>query len=308
VAAIRQMTYQPADRAGGAVEVMSFERLRTLDRGGTQRADFHVLALVEAGRGSVLVDFAGCPLAARSAVWIPPGAVHRWADIADLSGHLVLFVPTAPVTPATRELVADPDPVAGWRVPDDDWALVAAALDHLRLEVAAARARPATGIPEILLSALVARLRPPHAGAPARSSLFRRFRSSVEAHFREHHDAGHYARALGYAPRTLSRAVQQATGRTAKSYLTDRIVLEAKRLLVHDRFTAARCATELGFRDPGAFSVFFRTATGRRPGAWQAAQDPVSADRGYSTDQHSQGQASRVMSTVTSSASAPPPV
>jgi AraC-like DNA-binding protein len=61
---------------------------------------------------------------------------------------------------------------------------------------------------------------------------------------------------------------------------------------VHDRFTAARCATELGFRDPGAFSVFFRTATGRRPGAWQAAQ----------------GQASRVMSTVTSSASAPPPV
>ncbi|MZG17605.1 helix-turn-helix domain-containing protein, partial [Streptomyces sp. SID5914] len=100
--------------------------------------------------------------------------------------------------------------------------------------------------------------------------VFRLFRSSVEAHFRQHHDADYYARALGYAPRTLSRAVQQATGRTAKAYIVERIVLEAKRLLAHDRLTAARCADVLGFSDASNFSVFFRKATGMRPGAWQA--------------------------------------
>ncbi|WP_432161515.1 helix-turn-helix domain-containing protein, partial [Streptomyces sp. NRRL F-5630] len=72
------------------------------------------------------------------------------------------------------------------------------------------------------------------------------------------------------APRTLSRAVQQATGRTAKAYIVERIVLEAKRLLAHDRLTAARCADVLGFPDASNFSVFFRKATGMRPGAWQA--------------------------------------
>ncbi|WP_435176654.1 helix-turn-helix domain-containing protein [Actinacidiphila sp. bgisy145] len=273
VQAIRQMTYQPAGRGAAGVETMTFARLRARGDGGTQRADFHVLAVVDAGRGAVTVDFLRHPLAERSAVWVPPGAVHRWDDIAALAGHLVLFVPTAPVTGATRGLVAAPDLAAHWGVPDADWPYVDAACRHLVLEAAAPPGDFAAELPGILLSALLARLRPPHAEKPSAHPLFPLFRASVEAHFREHHDAGHYARALGYAPRTLSRAVQQATGRTAKGYIVDRLVLEAKRLLAHDRLTAARCADALGFPDASNFSVFFRKATGMRPGAWQAAAD-----------------------------------
>ncbi|MGW3264897.1 helix-turn-helix domain-containing protein [Streptomyces sp. NPDC001056] len=267
---IRQMTYRPVGRRAAAVETMTFDRLRELNDGGTQRADFHVLAVVDSGHGSVTVDFRRHPIEERSAVWVPPGAVHRWDDIAHVAGHLVLFVPTAPVTHATRELVASPDPAAHWSIPDADWPFVDTARDHLLLEASAPPGDMPTELPEILLSALIARLRPPHAEARLTHPVFRLFRSSVEAHFREHHDAGYYARALGYAPRTLSRAVRQVTGRTAKGYIVDRIVLEAKRLLAHDRLTAARCADALGFPDASNFSVFFRTATGMRPGAWQA--------------------------------------
>ncbi|WP_406632219.1 helix-turn-helix domain-containing protein [Amycolatopsis sp. WGS_07] len=268
---IRQMTYQPV---GAAVETMTFDRLRELNDGGTQRGDFHVLAIVDAGRGSVTVDFLRHPLRERSAVWVVPGAVHRWDDIAGVAGHVVLFVPTAPVTDATRELVASP--LAHWSVPAADWPFVDAARNHLVLETSA---RPADELPEILLSALIARLRPRRADASPANPVFRLFQSSVETHFRDHHDAGYYARALGYAPRTLTRAVQRATGRSAKAYLVDRIVLEAKRLLAHDRLTAAACAAALGFPDASNFSVFFRKATGMRPGAWQAslscaAEDP----------------------------------
>ncbi|MFE9386142.1 helix-turn-helix domain-containing protein [Streptomyces sp. NPDC007025] len=269
--AIRQMTYHPVRRRAAAVETMTFDRLRELNDGGTQRADFHVLAVVDAGNGAVTVDFLRYPLRKRSAVWVVPGAVHRWEDISALTGHLVLFVPTAPVTRATREFAASPDVVAHWTVPDADWPFVDAARNHLLLETSAPSGDTPTELPEILLSALVARLRPPHTEAQSTHPAFRLFLSSVEAHFREHHDAGYYARALGYAPRTLSRAVQQATGRTAKTFLVDRIVLEAKRLLAHDRLTAAACAHTLGFPDASNFSVFFRKATGMRPGAWQAA-------------------------------------
>ncbi|WP_107487768.1 AraC family transcriptional regulator [Streptomyces sp. M1013] len=270
VTVIRQMAYQPEERRAATVETMTFGRLRDLNDGGTQRADFHVLAVVDAGRGSVTVDFLRHPLEERSAVWIPPGAVHRWADIADVTGHLVLFVPTAPVTHVTRELVASPDLAAQWSIPDADWPFVDAARDHLLLETSAPPGDVSGELPGILLSALIARLRPPHAQARISPPVFRLFRSCVEAHFREHHDAGYYARALGYAPRTLSRAVQQASGRTAKGYIVDRIVLEAKRLLAHDHLTAARCANVLGFSDASNFSVFFRKATGMSPGAWQA--------------------------------------
>ncbi|MFI2644469.1 AraC family transcriptional regulator [Streptomyces sp. NPDC018610] len=267
---IRQMTYRPAGHRAAAVETMTFGRLRELNDGGTQRADFHVLAVVDAGPGSVTVDFLHHPLEERSAVWIPPGAVHRWDDIADVAGHLVLFVPTAPVTHVTRELVASPDLAAHWSIPDADRPFVDAARDHLLLEASAPPGDFSSELPEILLTALITRLRPPHTEAPLTHPVFRSFRSSVEAHFRRHHDAGYYARTLGYAPRTLSRAVQQATGRTAKAYIVERIVLEAKRLLAHDRLTAARCAHALGFPDASNFSVFFHRATGERPGAWQA--------------------------------------
>lgn len=270
VTVIRQMTYQPVERRAAAVETMTFDHLRELNDGGTQRADFHVLAVVDAGPGSVTVDFLRHPLRERSAVWIPPGAVHRWDDIAGVAGHVVLFVPTAPVTHATRELVASPDLAAHWRIPDADWPFIDAARNHLLLEASALPGDLSTELPEILLSALIARLRPPHGGARSAHPVFRLFRSNVEAHFRQHHDAGYYARTLGYAPRTLSRVVQQATGRTAKAYIVDRIVLEAKRLLAHDRLTAAACAGTLGFPDASNFSVFFQNATGMRPGAWQA--------------------------------------
>ncbi|MFH8468412.1 helix-turn-helix domain-containing protein [Streptomyces sp. NPDC017991] len=274
--AIRHMTYQPVGGDAGAVETMTFDRLRELNDGGTQRADFHVLAVVDAGRGSVTVDFLRHPLGERSAVWVAPGAVHRWDDIAGVAGHVVLFTPAAPVTHATRELVASPDRVARWRVPDADWPFVDAARRHLLLEASAPPSDRVPELPEILLSALLTRLRPPYGGAGTMNPTFQLFRSSVEAHFRKHHDAAYYARALGYAPRTLSRAVRQVTGRTAKAYIVDRIVLEARRLLAHDRLTAAGCARALGFPDASNFSVFFLNATGVRPGAWQAR---AAADR-----------------------------
>lgn len=268
MATVRTLTYQPLDANSAAVEVLSFARLRRLNDGHTQRGDFHVLALIDGGRGRVTIDFRAYALGLRTAVWIPPGAVHRWDDIAHVRGHLVLFVPTAPVTAATRQLAARPNTIPSWTVPGARWEHVDAARAHLLLE-----SRDPSGsaleLPQILLSALIASLDPPATQQRPRGDMFELFRASVEAHFRTHHDVGYYARALGYVPRTLTRAVQQSTGGTAKAYLVERIVLEAKRLLVHDRLPASRVATELGFPDASNFSLFFRNAVGVPPGAWR---------------------------------------
>ncbi len=268
---VRQLTYQPTGTGSPAVEVLTFERLRQLNDGRTQRSDFHVLAILDAGRGRVTVDFHTRPLAARSAVWIAAGAVHRWGDIAELAGTLVLFVPTAPVTHATREVAATSHITPTWTVPDDAWPSIDAARQHLLLEAGNPIADASSELPQILLSALIALLDPPRTVQPTESGTFELFRASVEADFRVHHDVGYYARTLGYAPRTLTRAVQRATGGTAKAYLVERLILEAKRLLVHDRLPAARVAAELGFPDASNFSLFFRTATGTPPATWSRA-------------------------------------
>jgi len=277
VPSITQMRYAAPDPRDQQVETLTFDALRAMNSGGTQRADFHVLAVVDAGTGTVMVDFASYRLSPGSVAWITAGAVHRWADVGDIAGRLALFVPTAPVTAATRALVATPGVRPVWAIPADERPFVAAALDHLVLETSAPAAGGSAELPAILLSALLGRLRPPEVEAEVEDRVFRAFRDRVETDFREHHDAEHYARALGYAPRTLSRAVARATGSTAKAYLVERVALEAKRLLAHDRLTAAACAAALGFTDASNFSVFFRRATGQRPGAWQKSVAGVTA-------------------------------
>ncbi|WP_040739758.1 helix-turn-helix domain-containing protein [Nocardia tenerifensis] len=267
--AVRQLTYQSPGQA--PVETMSFATLRRLDRGAIQRGDFHVLAVVRRGRGKVSIDFSDHQLAARSVVWIQPGVVHRWDDLGDLAGALVLFTPTVPVTPGSREIATDPGISACWTAADSAWPMITAALEHLRLEADAAPTARTGELPGLLLSALLLRLDPPVYSGRTGNDVFRRFRDAVEKDFAEHHDIAHYGRVLGYSPRTLSRNVRAATGRTAKNYLCERIVLEAKRLMAHDGLSPARCGQRLGFSDAANFSAFFLRETGVRPGAWQSA-------------------------------------
>ncbi|MCW4457966.1 AraC family transcriptional regulator [Microbacterium sp. MPKO10] len=267
---IQQMTYHPVDGSSAPLEMMTFDALRAANDGGTQRADFVVVAVVMAGHGLVDIDFATHALSARSVVWIAPGAVHRWSDIDDLRGELVLFTPTAPVSFATRERAVTFDADAAWTASGESWPFIIAGLEHLRVEASSQAGGAAAEIPTILLSALIARLGPSAPSSSPRDSAYQLFRASVEENFRAHHDVGFYAHRLGYAARTLSRACVRATGRTAKAVITERVILEAKRLLAHDRLTAAQCAAALGFADASVFSAFFHRECGIRPGRWQA--------------------------------------
>jgi AraC-like DNA-binding protein len=265
---IRQQRYRPPDPARGQIEVMSFPALRRMNPGLTQRGDFFVLGLVRRGSGAVTADFSDYEMAPRTLTLIVPGMVHRWGDIDEIEGDLVLFVPTAP-TPAARAVI-DASIAHCWTAPESTWPLIQAGVRHLRLEIDHAERHD--GILNLLLSALLLRLEPPAPVDEGGRAIFQQFRDQVEKGFRRHHDVEHYAQTLGYAPRTLSRAAHAATGRSAKAYLNERILLEAKRLLAHERLSSARCADRLGFRDASNFSAFFLRESGARPGAWQSSQ------------------------------------
>ena len=272
VTVIRQMTY------GGApsdVETLTFDRLRAINDGGTQRADFHVVAVALAGSGVVSVDFVRRDVCGGAAVWIRPGAVHRWSDFDTLVGDLVLFKAEAPITSATRALAAAHHREPVWSVPDADRPLLRAAVEHLRLETSGAVRTPLPEAPNLLLSLLLGRLDPGPVTQSRQDPLLAAFQDLVEANYRRHHDVAFYATQLGYSARTLTRAVQRGTGASAKAYIAARVVLEAKRLLAHDRLSSARCAAHLGFSDPSNFSLFFRTKVGQLPGQWQQSAAPI---------------------------------
>jgi AraC-like DNA-binding protein len=78
-----------------------------------------------------------------------------------------------------------------------------------------------------------------------------------------------YARQLGYSVRTLTRATRAVTGSGAKRLIDDRVLLEAKRLLVHTDLPAAAVGERIGFPGATSFTRFFRQRAGETPAAFR---------------------------------------
>jgi AraC-like DNA-binding protein len=271
--AVRRLRYEPPGETDVGVEVITFARLRGMPAGSThppvQRADFHVLAIIGSGDGVVTVDFVHHRLEPRTIVWIRPARVHRWDDIAAVDGTLVLFRPESVPQGSPG---ADPLGPVRWRQAARA-ALVRIAADHLRREHDEFRTRPLPGSAAILSALLAVLLARASDGAPppaAGRDTFTAYAAAVDAHYASSREVTWYARRLGYSPRTLSRATHEAVGRSAKQFIDDRVVLEAKRLLAHTDITVAECARRTGFDDPANFSKFFRARAGRAPGAFAA--------------------------------------
>jgi AraC-like DNA-binding protein len=79
-----------------------------------------------------------------------------------------------------------------------------------------------------------------------------------------------FARGLGYSVRTLTRATCAAVGFGAESFIDDRVLLEAKRQLVHSDLAATAIGERLGFPDATVFTKFFRQRAGETPAAFRA--------------------------------------
>ncbi len=149
-------------------------------------------------------------------------------------------------------------------------------LDQLGRELAWTAPGHAAAVEALLVRLLVTALRmsrPAEAeqasgvGAPAR--LVARFREMVEARYRADTRVETYAEALSVTPRQLRSACLKAAHLSPIQILQDRLLLEAKRLMLYSNMTVAEAAYYLGFSDPAYFSRFFAKGAGRSPRAFR---------------------------------------
>ena len=103
--------------------------------------------------------------------------------------------------------------------------------------------------------------------APATRSLFlaRRFKTLLESQFSSTQEVAQYARQLKVNERSLNEALRVASGTTAAKLIRERVILEAKRMLLHSEFSIAQVADRLSFEDSAYFSRCFKKHTGRSP-------------------------------------------
>jgi AraC-like DNA-binding protein len=241
------------------------------------RPAFHHLIAVRSGALHCSVDFSDHALARGNWLWVRRGQILQFrSDLTAAQGTVVLFQPGF-LSAATVETARVDQPSQGRLLSpaDEDEQVLQRVLELLESEYQRLADRPLEVHIEVvrhLLAVLLLRLAhlpAPREAAQAGTEAFRRFQQAVEDGFTRTHRVEHYARQLGYSVRTLTRATQTAVGCGAKHFIDDRVLLEAKRLLVHTDLSGAAVANRLGFPEATVFTKFFSRRAGETPAAFR---------------------------------------
>ncbi|GHV00976.1 hypothetical protein FACS1894159_07970 [Bacteroidia bacterium] len=94
------------------------------------------------------------------------------------------------------------------------------------------------------------------------------FRALLDEHYRTQKQVAFYAGQLSVDESKLSRMVRTAHGISAKDYISEKVLLEAIRLLENTTLNQGEIAAELGF-DLTYFIKFFRHRTGVTPAKYR---------------------------------------
>ena len=92
-----------------------------------------------------------------------------------------------------------------------------------------------------------------------------KFAGLVNSNFRQNHSTRYYADKLCITSNYLNEIIKNATGVGAKQYVQNKIVLEAKKMLIYTDLQISEIACDLGFDDLSYFIRFFRRQTGYTP-------------------------------------------
>ncbi len=267
------------------VQVVLFDALDVGSDGDVvrdpHRHDYHELIWTRAGSGRHMLDHRTVPVVPGTITVIGRGQVHVFERAEGVVGAAVRFGdellhegPIARADPAW--LLAG---CGGWTVtvPESHHATLESTISALGAESAGPLDARSADLQRHLLSVLLLWIErwydsertERRDGDDAALALYRRFSSVLERDFAAHHDAGHYGDALAMPPAALSHTLSQIAGKSTKELVTDRVMLEAARLLRFTDSTIGEVAHATGFGDPLYFSRAFKRHHGHAPTAYR---------------------------------------
>lgn len=100
--------------------------------------------------------------------------------------------------------------------------------------------------------------------------LIRRLSSLIEIHFKEQKSVGFYAGLLGISASTLTKKLQKTALQSPSIIIRDRIITEAKRLIIYSDKNIKEIADILGYPDQYYFSRLFTNTCGVSPSKYRS--------------------------------------
>jgi AraC family transcriptional activator of pobA len=238
---------------------------------------FYHLVFFTAGGGSQTIDFQTFPVKAFQIYFMIPGQVHSWNFEGEFDGYVINFsaaffqsfllksnyIEEFPFfTGIVQQTVID--------IPAEMQNRVIALFEELIHENEQARPLGFDFLRSVMLQLFIKISRLEIYTQQANTSsynytLLRNFQKLIEKNYTTIKLPKQYAELLYITPNHLNALCNDVLGLSAGEVIRERIVLEAKRLLVNKDLTIQEIADHLNFADNSYFTKFFKKQAGLTP-------------------------------------------
>ncbi|RAK31513.1 AraC-type DNA-binding protein [Chitinophaga ginsengisegetis] len=241
------------------------------------RHSFYHLAFFTAGSGSHTIDFEKFPVKPGQLYFMVPGQVHSWFFSGEIEGY-VMNVSAG----FFNAFLQDADYVERFpffsgvsaegvvQLPKAAIPVVTAQFEGMLKEIKGEQAYSQDMLRLQVLGMFIAVSRASRQGEsrqelPHNYVLLRNFRKLVEQHYMQLRLPKEYAALLYVTPNYLNAFCRHMLGKSAGEIIRDRVLLEAKRLLINADMSIAAIAYQLNFADNSYFTKFFKKYAGTTP-------------------------------------------
>ena len=259
------------------IDVVSLSSIRKyLDRDPYHILSYFDITFITRGAGFLTVEGKPYPLAPGDVVFSDPGEIREWDMKSIPEGYALIFEEeflsqffndssfVAKLSFFSEGKISAKINIAPDNVRINDL------LMNIRSEIDNSRSKDSHILRALLYEMLMLLNReylqahgPACLHKPGRHTA--RFIALVNNNFHAHHDTSYYAGILCITPNYLNEIVQRTIGTSAKRYIQNRIIREAKKLLTYTDLAVAEISDRLHFENPSYFIRLFRQHTGLTP-------------------------------------------
>lgn len=243
---------------------------------------YHFLFFTK-GSGSQIIDFVKFPVQPGLIYFMRPGQVHHWQFEDAPEGYIVNFSPAFLDNLLINAAILDHFPFFNANDVQEQVLLpgkevqrqAIALLEQIISEKQSNRQGKYLAIAAHLINLFVMLSRDANVYRMEKqpvshhTSLFYDFKKLVETNFTTMRLPKDYAALLFITPGQLNNISKEIAGIAAGEIIRNRVILEAKRLLVNFNLTTTDIAGHLNFTDNSYFVRFFRKYTGLTPDAFR---------------------------------------
>jgi AraC family transcriptional activator of pobA len=241
------------------------------------RHDFFILLIITSGSGKHVIDFKSYDVTAGSVFLVAPGQVHHWDLSKDINGYILFFTKEYLMMDFNHDRISKL-PFLYNQINNPSISLEKADLPpllHLLQTMAKEymeRDRYFHNVIRLNLQMLLIELERRYQSKKLLPELMKfqenqlhRLEALVDTHYKEHHSVLFYADKMNLSIKQINTFCKKALNKTVGDLVLERLILEAKRMLIHSDYTVSTISQLLNYSDNSYFTRLFKNYTNMTP-------------------------------------------